>query len=135
LLNRIIISEAVVILQCVVCRILDPQGKKLGRIVHGHPATTNLAFGGDDRKTLYFTSRTHLGSVQSQDRRPACAGGGSEKIVISRDSPGIAHYDHVSAAGRLKALRLKALRPKALKLKASPPPSFSTSSIREVSKC
>ena len=43
--------------------ILDPQGKKLGRIVHGHPATTNLAFGGDDWKTLYFTSRTHLGSV------------------------------------------------------------------------
>ena len=44
--------------------ILDPQGKKLGRIVHGHSATTNLAFGGDDWKTLYFTSRTHLGSVK-----------------------------------------------------------------------
>jgi gluconolactonase len=43
--------------------IIDPQGKKLGRIVHGHPATTNIAFGGDDWKTLYFTSRTHLGSV------------------------------------------------------------------------
>ena len=43
--------------------ILDPQGKKLGRIVHGAPATTNLAFGGDDWKTLYFTSRTHLGAV------------------------------------------------------------------------
>jgi gluconolactonase len=43
--------------------ILDPQGKKLGRIVHGHPATTNVAFGGDDWKTLYFTSRTHLGAV------------------------------------------------------------------------
>jgi gluconolactonase len=43
--------------------IMDPTGKKLGRIVHGHPATTNLAFGGDDWKTLYFTSRTHLGSV------------------------------------------------------------------------
>jgi gluconolactonase len=43
--------------------IMDPQGKKLGRIVHGHPATTNIAFGGDDWKTLYFTSRTHLGSV------------------------------------------------------------------------
>jgi len=44
--------------------ILDPQGKKLGRIVHGAPATTNLAFGGDDWKTLYFTSRNHLGSVK-----------------------------------------------------------------------
>ena len=44
--------------------ILDPQGKKLGRIVHGYPQTTNLAFGGDDWKTLYFTSRTNLGSVR-----------------------------------------------------------------------
>jgi len=43
--------------------IMDPQGKKLGRIVHGAPATTNLAFGGEDWKTLYFTSRTHLGAV------------------------------------------------------------------------
>jgi gluconolactonase len=43
--------------------VLDPQGKKLGRIVHGHPATTNIAFGGDDWKTLFFTSRTHLGAV------------------------------------------------------------------------
>jgi gluconolactonase len=43
--------------------ILDPQGRKLGRIVHGAPATTNMAFGGDDWKTLYFTSRTHLGAV------------------------------------------------------------------------
>ena len=44
--------------------IMDPNGKKLGRIVHGAPATTNLAFGGDDWKTLYFTSRSHLGSVK-----------------------------------------------------------------------
>jgi gluconolactonase len=44
--------------------ILDPQGKKLGRIVHGAPATTNLAFGGEDWKTLYFTSRSHLGAVK-----------------------------------------------------------------------
>jgi gluconolactonase len=43
--------------------ILDPKGKKLGRIIHGHPATTNIAFGGDDWQTLYFTSRTHLGAV------------------------------------------------------------------------
>jgi gluconolactonase len=43
--------------------ILDPQGKKLGRIVHGQPATTNVAFGGDDWQTLYFTSRVHLGAV------------------------------------------------------------------------
>jgi gluconolactonase len=43
--------------------IMDPHGKKLGRIVHGAPATTNLAFGGNDWKTLYFTGRNHLGAV------------------------------------------------------------------------
>ena len=43
--------------------ILDPRGKKLGRIVHGAPGTTNLAFGGADWKTLYFTTATQLGSV------------------------------------------------------------------------
>src|SRR5450432_678244 len=43
--------------------ILDPQGKKLGRIMHGAPATTNIAFGGDDWKTLYFTNRAQLGMV------------------------------------------------------------------------
>jgi len=43
--------------------IFDARGKKLGRIVHGAPATTNIAFGGDDWKTLYFTSRNHLGCV------------------------------------------------------------------------
>ena len=43
--------------------VLDAKGKKLGRIAHGQPATTNLAFGGDDWKTLYFTSRTHLFAV------------------------------------------------------------------------
>jgi gluconolactonase len=44
--------------------IVDPRGKKLGRIVHGAPATTNIAFGGDDWKTLFFTTRTQLGSVR-----------------------------------------------------------------------
>jgi gluconolactonase len=44
--------------------ILDPKGKKLGRIVHGQPQTTNIAFGGDDWKTLYFTSRTTLNAVK-----------------------------------------------------------------------
>ena len=44
--------------------ILDPKGKKLGRIVHGQPETTNIAFGGDDWKTLYFTTRSTLGSVK-----------------------------------------------------------------------
>lgn len=43
--------------------IIDPKGKKLGRVAHGAPATTNLAFGGADWKTLFFTSRNHLGAV------------------------------------------------------------------------
>ena len=43
--------------------ILDAKGKKLGRIVHGQPATTNVAFGGEEWKTLYFTTRSTLFSV------------------------------------------------------------------------
>ena len=43
--------------------IIDPKGKKLGRIIHGQPATTNVAFGGDDWKTLFFTTRSTLFSV------------------------------------------------------------------------
>ena len=42
---------------------VDPMGTKLGRIVHGQPATTNIAFGGDDWRTLYFTTRSTLFSV------------------------------------------------------------------------
>ncbi len=41
----------------------DRKGKKLGRIVHGQPATTNIGFGGNDWKTLFFTTRGTLGSV------------------------------------------------------------------------
>ena len=44
--------------------IMDPRGKKLGRIVHGRPETTNIAFGGDDWKTLYFTNWYYLGAVK-----------------------------------------------------------------------
>jgi len=46
--------------------IMDPKGKKLGRIVHGAPATTNIGFGGSDWKTVYFTSRNHLGAVKAK---------------------------------------------------------------------
>src|ERR1700761_1946346 len=44
--------------------VMDKTGKKLGRIIHGAAATTNIAFGGDDWKTLYFTSRNHLGMTK-----------------------------------------------------------------------
>jgi gluconolactonase len=43
--------------------IMNSAGKKLGRIVHGSNATTNMAFGGDDWKTLYFTTHHELWSV------------------------------------------------------------------------
>jgi gluconolactonase len=43
--------------------VLDPNGRKLGRIVHGFPNTTNIGFGGDDWKTLFFTTAKTLGSV------------------------------------------------------------------------
>jgi len=43
--------------------ILDATARSSAAIVHGQPATTNLGFGGDDWKTLFFTSRVHLGSV------------------------------------------------------------------------
>lgn len=44
--------------------IMDQNGRKLGRIVHGVSATTNLAFGGDDWKTLFFTTHGELGAVR-----------------------------------------------------------------------
>jgi gluconolactonase len=44
--------------------ILDSTGKKVGRIVHGFANTANLAFGGDDWKTVYFCTRTSLGSFR-----------------------------------------------------------------------
>ncbi len=46
--------------------ILDPKGEHLGTIVHGAPATTNLAFGGPDWRPLFFTTSNSLGSVQTK---------------------------------------------------------------------
>ena len=44
--------------------VLDPNGKHLGTIVHGAAGTTNIAWGGSDWKTLFFTTRNTLGSIQ-----------------------------------------------------------------------
>ena len=44
--------------------IISPDGEHLGTIVHGESATTNLAWGGGDWRTLFFTTRTTLGRVQ-----------------------------------------------------------------------
>ena len=44
--------------------VMDGVGKHLGTIVHGAPATTNMAWGGDDWKTLFFTTRNTLGRIQ-----------------------------------------------------------------------
>ena len=46
--------------------VLDERGRHLGIVAHGQTATTNLAFGGNDWKTLFFTSRNTLGSVQAK---------------------------------------------------------------------
>ena len=43
--------------------VMDPSGNPLGIIVHGAPGTTNMAFGGDDWKTLFYTTRHTFGSV------------------------------------------------------------------------
>jgi hypothetical protein len=46
--------------------IIDPSGKKLGRIVHGFADTANVAFEGDDWKTVYFCTRTSLGMFKAR---------------------------------------------------------------------
>ena len=43
---------------------IDPSGKLLGIIAHEAPATTNVAWGDDDWKMLYFTSYRTLHRVQ-----------------------------------------------------------------------
>ena len=43
--------------------VMDPSGNHLGIIVHGALGTTNMAFGGDDWKTLFYTTRHTFGSV------------------------------------------------------------------------
>ncbi len=44
--------------------VIDPAGNHLGIIVHGATETTNVAFGGGDWKTLYFTTWHTIGRVQ-----------------------------------------------------------------------
>ena len=44
--------------------VIDPDGNHLGTVVHGRDATTNVAFGGEDWKTLFFTTWNTVGSVQ-----------------------------------------------------------------------
>ena len=63
--------------------VIDPKGKKLGRIVHGQPATTNVAFGGDDWKTLYSRLEAPLlGRGEDCGR----AGASEEGILTKRGS-------------------------------------------------
>ena len=44
--------------------VMDPHGKHLDTIVPGAPGATSMAWGGEDWKTLYFTTRHTLGSLQ-----------------------------------------------------------------------
>ena len=60
--------------------ILDPKGKKLGRIVHGEAATTNIGFGGDDWKTLFFTTAQHRRLGEPEGARHS--GAGAEEGVV-----------------------------------------------------
>jgi gluconolactonase len=43
--------------------VMDKTGRHLGIVAHGEGATTNVAFGGDDWKTLYFTTWNTLGRI------------------------------------------------------------------------
>ena len=44
--------------------VMDPSGEHLGTIVHGQAATTDVAWGDDDWKTLYITTRNTLARVR-----------------------------------------------------------------------
>lgn len=43
--------------------VIDPAGQPLGIIDHGQAGTTNVAFGGGDWQTLFYTTRHTLGCV------------------------------------------------------------------------
>jgi gluconolactonase len=44
--------------------VMDSSGNHLGTIAHGASATTNIAWGDEDWKTLYFTTRDSLGRIR-----------------------------------------------------------------------
>ena len=44
--------------------VFDSSGNRLGVIDHGATATTNMAWGDEDWRTLYFTTRDSLGRVR-----------------------------------------------------------------------
>ena len=44
--------------------VLNPGGERLGIIVHGEPATTNLCFGDSDWKSIFFTTRNKVGTIR-----------------------------------------------------------------------
>ena len=44
--------------------VINSDGNHLGTIAHGHDATTNVAFGGTNNQTLFFTTWTTLNSIE-----------------------------------------------------------------------
>ena len=44
--------------------ILNPGGERLGIVVHEQPATTNLCFGDNDWKSVFFTTRDSIGTFR-----------------------------------------------------------------------
>ena len=53
--------------------IIAASGKLLGRILTGPEPPSNVAWGEDDWKTLFYTTRHRPGQDQAEDRRRACA--------------------------------------------------------------
>jgi len=58
------------------------EGKKLGRIVHGQPATTNVASAATTGRRSFFTTRSTLFSVNVKNSRRS--GAGAEEIGLTR---------------------------------------------------
>ena len=44
--------------------VINSEGNLLGTFAHGHDATTNVAFGGTNNQTLFFTTWTTLNSIE-----------------------------------------------------------------------
>ena len=61
-----------------------PQGKKLGRIVHGQPATTNIALRRRRLEDALLHQPQPSGLGQREDRRPPGAGLGAEEKRLNR---------------------------------------------------
>ena len=88
--------------------IIDPTGKKLGRIVHGAPATTNLAFGGDDWKNSVLYQPEPPG--RSQRENSWHSGAGAQRLAdrLRSPAPGDPHVSALRARSRAARMPMAA---------------------------